>query len=115
AGTGGHALRLYADEPPDAALGCDGRADQRVQLLRALSRDGRGLVLGVAGVDRDLRPQAALAVAHALRDVGGERLGLERLAKDDLVDCLVYDFLEPGHVDTRLARIEVDVALDPGV
>ena len=35
---GGHALRLDADQPPDAALGRDRGADQRVQLLR---RDAR--------------------------------------------------------------------------
>ena len=53
------------------------RAEQRVDLLRRRARDRRRLVLGVARRDRDLGAAAALAVAHALGDVRGERLGLE--------------------------------------
>ena len=58
---------------------------ERVELLRPDPRDGRGLVLGEAGLDVDLGAAGALALAHALRDVLGERLDLERrLAQDDL-------------------------------
>jgi len=51
--------------------------------------------LGVAGGEADLGAQAALALADALGDVGGELLGAEGgLAEDDLVDRLVDDLLE---------------------
>ena len=68
-----------------------------------MPRDGGRDGLGVAGRDPDLGAQAALALAHALGDVGGEPLGAERLAQDDLVDRLVDDLLEAGHVDAGLA------------
>ena len=71
--------------------------------------------LRVARRDRDLGPQPALALAHPLGDVGGEHLGAEGLAEDDLVDRLADDFLEARHVDAGLARIEVDEALEIGV
>ena len=58
---------------------------------------------------------ALLAVAHALGDVGGERLGLEGLAEDDLVDRLVDDLLEARHVRALLLGPEVDEALELGV
>jgi hypothetical protein len=47
--------------------------------------------------------------------VRGEDLGLEGLAEHDLVDRLVEDLLEAGHVDAGLLRIEVDEALELGV
>jgi hypothetical protein len=72
-------------------------------------------VLRVARRDRDLGAGALLAVAHALGDVGGERLGLERLAQDDLVDGLVHDLLEARHVRALLLRTEVDEAFELGV
>jgi hypothetical protein len=58
---------------------------------------------------------AVLAVTHPLGDVRGERLGLEGLAEDDLVDRLVNDLLEARHVRALLMRAEVDVALELGV
>src|SRR5262249_8289993 len=69
AGAGRHSLRLNADEAAKAALGGGGRADQRVQLLGFHPAHRRGLVLGVAGTDRDLGAETALALAHALGDV----------------------------------------------
>ena len=75
---------------------------------------GRGDGLRVAGGEGDLGAQAALAVADALGDLGGEVLGLERVVEDGLVDRLVDDLLEAGHVDAGLARLEVDVALELG-
>src|SRR5262249_30244171 len=56
-----------------------------------------------------------LALAHALGDMGGEDLGAEGLAEDDLVDRLGDDLLEARHVNARLARVEVDEALELGV
>ena len=75
---------------------------------------GVGDGLGVAGGDRDLGAQAALALAHLLGDVGGELLGAQGLAEDDGVDRLVDDLLEARHVDAGLARVEVDEALELG-
>ena len=71
--------------------------------------------LRVARGQRDLGAQAVLALAHLLGDVGGEHLGLEGLAEDDLVDRLADDLLEARHVDAGLARFEVDEALHLGV
>ena len=76
----GHAVMPWAAtpiEPARAALGRDRGAEQRVHLLRPDARHGRRLVLGVAGGDRHLGPRRVLALAHALGDVLGERLGLE--------------------------------------
>ena len=41
-----------------------GRAEERVDLLRARAGRGGELVLGIAGGDRDLGARAVLAVAH---------------------------------------------------
>ena len=74
----GHALRGDADQPAGADLGGERRAVQRVQLLRLDPGDGGRLVLGEAGLDGHLGAARALALADELRDVLGERLGLER-------------------------------------
>ncbi len=93
----------------------DRRAVERVDLLREDAGDGRRLVLRVARRDRHLGAARALALAHALGDVLGERLGLERrLAEDDLADRLVDDLLEARHVRALLVRAEVDEALELG-
>src|SRR5215218_7651305 len=115
AGAGRHALSGDADEPARAALGGDRRAVERVDLLGRDAGGGRRLVLGVARGDRDLGALALLAVADALGDVRGERLGLEGLAEDDLVDRLVDDLLEARHVRALLLRAEVDEALELGI
>src|SRR5918992_2336080 len=115
AGARGHALGLDADQPARAEVRRHGRAEQRVDLLRRHAGGGGWLVLRVARRDRDLGPGAVLTVAHALGDVGGERLRLEGLAEDDLVDRLVHDLLESRHVRALLLRPEVDVALELGV
>ena len=84
-------------------LGGRGAAEERVDLLRGDARDGGGLVLGIAGRDRDFGALGALAGAHELGDVLGQRLRPERrLAEDDLADRLVDDLLEPGHVRALL-------------
>ena len=54
--------------------------------------------------DRDLRAQAALAVAYALGDVRGERLGLERLAEDGFDSDEVERILELVPVATHNQR-----------
>ena len=78
-------------------------------------RGGGGLGLGVAGRDRHLGAQPALAVAHALGDVGRQRLRLEGLADHHLVDRLVHDLLEARHVRALLLGPEVDEAFELGV
>ena len=66
-------------------FGADRAAVQRVQLLGLDPGDGCGLVLGEAGLDRHLGAAGALALAHELGDVLGQRLGAERrLAQHDL-------------------------------
>ena len=47
--------------------------------------------------------------------MSGEGLGAKCLAEHDLVDRLVHDFLEAGHVDAGLLGVEVDGALEIGV
>ena len=75
--------------------------------------DGRRLVLGEAGLDGDLGAAGALAVAHQLRDVLGQRLGAERgVAEDDLADRLVDDLLEARHVRALLVGAELDDAFE---
>ena len=113
AGAGGHALGLDPGQRPRAALGGDRGAEEDVDLLgAACPLSGVVTVSRVAGGDRDLGAQAALALAHPLGDVGGEDLGLEGLAEHDLVDRLADDLLEARHVDAGLARVEVDEALE---
>jgi hypothetical protein len=113
----GHAVMPVADTPTSAAgavLERDGAAVERVDLLRLDARDRRGLVLGVARGDAHLRALGALARAHQLGDVLGERLGPERrLAEHDLADRLVDDLLEARHVRALLLAAEIDEALQP--
>jgi hypothetical protein len=115
AGAGGHPLGLDPGEGAGAARRGDGGAVEDVDLLGALAGLRRLRRLRIAGGDRDLRPLAALALAHLLGDVGGQDLGLERLAQHHLVDRLADDLLESGHVDAGLPRVEVDEALEAGV
>jgi hypothetical protein len=109
---GGHPLGLDAGQGAGAALGRDRGPEQRVDLLGGEVGGGGVDRLGVARRDRDLGPQAVLALAHALGDVRGEGLGLERLAEHDLVDRLSHHLLEAGHVDARLVGIEIDEAFE---
>ena len=91
------------------------RAEQRVHLLGGDARTRGRLVLGVAGRDRHLGAGGALALAHELGDVRGQRLGAEgRLAEHDPADRLVDDLLEARHVRALLLRSEVDEALQLG-
>ena len=113
--TGRHSLRSDTNQAAHTTLRRDRGPDQRVQLLRLLARDRRRLVLGVARLDRHLGARAVLTLAHALCDVRGERLGLERLTDHNFVDRLVDRLLKTRHVYARLARVEVDVTLDVGV
>ena len=111
---GGHARGRHADHAARAVLEGDGAPVQRVDLLRLHARDGRGLVLGVARGDRDLGALGALARAHELGDVLGERLGAERrLAEHDLADRLVDDLLEARHVRALLVAAEIHEAVQP--
>jgi hypothetical protein len=71
-------------------------------------------VLRVARADRHLGAHRILALPHALCDVRGQRLGLERLAEHHLVDRLVDRLLEARHVRALLLRPEVHEALELG-
>ena len=105
-----------ADQPARAALGGDGGAEQRVDLLRRDARHRRRLVLGVAGGDRDLgAPARPGARARARRCAAASVSAWKRLAEDDLADRLVDDLLEARHVRALLLRAEVDEALELGV
>ena len=109
----GHALRGDADQPLRAGLAGHRDAVQRVDLLGEDAAVRRGLVLGVARLEVDLGAPRALAVAHLLGDVLGQRLGAERaLAEDDLADRVVDDLLEARHVRALLARAQVDEAVE---
>ena len=102
-----------ADDAPRAVLEGDRAAVQRVDLLGLHAGHRRGLVLGVARRDRHLGALGALARAHELGDVLGERLGAERrLAEHDLADRLVDDLLEARHVRALLAAVEIDEAVE---
>ena len=113
--TGGHALGLHSHKPARSARRGHGRSEQRVDLLGERAGDRGRLVLGVARRDRDLGATAVLAVAYTLGDMGGERLGLEGLAQDHVVDRLVHHLLEAGHVRALLLGPEVDEALKLGI
>ena len=114
----GHAVMPCAVtpiEPPRAGLAGHGDAVQRVDLLREDAAVRRRLVLGVARLEVHLGAARALAVAHLLGDVLGQRLGAERaLAEDHLADRVVDDLLEARHVRALLARAEVDEAVELG-
>ena len=112
---GGHPLGLDAGQGAGAVRRDDGGSVEDVDLLGAPADFRRLHRLRVAGGDRDLGAFAPLPLAHLLGDVGGQDLGLERLAQHDFVDRLADDLLEAGHVDARLLWVEVDEALEPGV
>ena len=77
----GHALGGDADQPAGAERGGHRDAVQRVDLLGQDVRHRRGLVLGEARLDRHLGAAGALALAHQLGDVLGQRLGPEASAR----------------------------------
>ena len=69
------------------------------------------LVLGVARLDGHLGAAGALAFTHELRNVLGQRLGLEGgLAEHDLADRVVDHLLEARHVRALLFGPEIDDA-----
>ena len=109
----GDALRGDADQPLRAGLAGHRDAVQRVDLLGGDAAVRGRLVLGVARLEVDLGAPGALAVAHLLGDVLGQRLGAERaLAEDDLADRVVDDLLEARHVRALLARAQIDEAVE---
>ena len=114
AGAGRHALGLDAGQGAGAALRDDRGAAQGVDLLSGQAR-GRGRDrLRIASGDRHLGAQALLLFANPSGDVSGELLGAQPLAEHHGVDGRVDDLLEARHVDARLARVEVDEALQLG-
>jgi hypothetical protein len=104
-------LRLDAGQRPRPRLRGDRGAEEHVDLLRVDAALRRRHRLRVARRQRDLGAVALLPHPHLLGDVGGQHLGLERLAEHDLVDRLADDLLEARHVDARLPRFEIDEAL----
>jgi hypothetical protein len=109
---GGDAGGGDAHRPPRAVGRGRRRPVERVDLLRGDPAHGRGLVLGVAGGDVDLRALCALALADDLRDPLGQDLGAEHgRAEHHLADGVVDDLLEAAHVRALLARAEVDEAV----
>src|SRR3954468_1739612 len=115
-GARGHALRRDADDAARAALAGHRAAEQGVELLRLDARQGGGLVLGEARLDRDLGAPRVLTLANEFGDVLGELLGAEgRLAEDDLADGVVDHLLEARHVRSLLLRAEVDKAVQARV
>jgi hypothetical protein len=62
--------------------------------------------------ETDLGPPAALALAHALGDVPGERVRPHRAAQRGLADGLLDRFVEARHVRAALVGTEVDRAID---
>ena len=77
--------------------------------------DRRLLVLGIAGADRDLGAQAALALAHPLGDVRRERLRHERLADHDVSIASFTISSKRDMWTPACCGIQVHVALERGV
>ena len=73
---------------------------------------GRRALDRIAGRNPDLGPQGLLAFDDVGGDVLGEDLDEERLADHDLLDRLLEELGEAGHVDALLSGVEVDRALD---
>ena len=76
---------------------------------------GAGLCSGKRASHAHLGAPRALALAHELGDVLGQRLDLERrLAEHDLADRVVDNLLEARHVRALLCGAEIDDALEAG-
>ncbi len=114
AGAGVDPRRLDSDHSPDAALrGCRD-PDQSEHRLGGEARHGRAALDGVPGSDPRLRPAGALPLDDLARDVRRQLLDEERLLEHDVLDHLLEELREAGHVDALLRRVEVDGALDVG-
>ena len=75
-----------------------------------------GVVRAIGYLRRDpnLCAQRLLTLDDVGRDVLREHLDEERLADHDLLDRLLEELREAGHVHALLRRVEVDRALDVG-
>ena len=78
----------------------------------AQSRHRRPPLERIARGDSHLGAARSLAPDDVARDVLGQLLDEEGLADHDLVDRLLEQLGEAGHVDALLARVEVDEAVD---
>src|SRR5918994_3821268 len=114
AGAGVDPRRLDSDHPPDAALRGRRDPDQSEHRLGGEARHGRVALDGVPRSDPRLRPAGALPLDDLARDVRRQLLDEERLLEHDVLDHLLEELREAGHVDALLRRVEVDGALDVG-
>src|SRR5918994_2356272 len=112
AGAGVDPRRLDSDHPPDAALRGRRDPDQSEHRLGGEARHGRVALDGVPRSDPRLRPAGALPLDDLARDVRRQLLDEERLLEHDVLDHLLEELREAGHVDALLRRVEVDGALD---
>jgi hypothetical protein len=97
---------------PHARFGRGGDPDDRDHLLRCQTSHRRPPLQRIARRDPHLRAARFLAVDDVSRDVFRQLLDEEGLADHDLVDRLLEELGETGHVHALLARVEVDEAVD---
>ena len=112
AGAGVDSRGFDADDSPSDRLGRGGEPDQRDELLRGQVGHRRPSFERVLGNDLDLGAQSPLALDDLRRDVGRQLLDQQRLLDHDLLDRLLEQLGETGHVDALLSRVEVDRAVD---
>jgi hypothetical protein len=103
---------LDADDLSHAQLGGGRDPDDRDHLLRGQTGYGSPPLQRIARGDPHLGAAGLLTPDDVLRDVLGELLDEERLTDHDLVDRLLEQLGEAGHVHALLARVEVDEAVD---
>jgi hypothetical protein len=108
------ARRLDADDAARARAVGGRDPDQRDHLLRHQVGHRRAPPERPARDDAHLGPEGALALDDLRRDPIRQCLDQEPLAEDGLVDRLVEQLREAGHVDALLAPREVDRAVELG-
>ena len=106
--------RLDAHHAPRAGAGRGCDADQRDHLLRREPGHRRRAPDRPACRDARLCTERPLPLDDVSRDALGEHLDEQRVAEHDLLDRLVEQLGEAGHVDALLTAVEVDGALDLG-
>src|SRR6266545_5149346 len=104
--------RLDAHDPAHARLRGRRDPDQRDHLLRREPCDRSPPRQRVARRDPHLCAACRLPGDDVPRDVLGELLDEEGLLDHDLVDRLLEQLGEAGHVDALLLRIQIDRAVD---
>ena len=112
AGTGVDPGCLHADDAARTAPGRRRDPDQRNELLRAQTGDRGEPLHRIAGDDLDLGAQRPLPLEDVPSDVLREHLDVEDLVDHYLVDRLLEQLGEAGHVHALPVRVEVDGAVD---